>query len=130
MKIKNVDHIGIRVMDFDRTVRFYETLGFAVVRNDMKERLVGLKHPSGVEINLLDSGNDDNNKNNILMDVEAKYPGYTHFALEVESAADAQLFLESNGLHISEGPIVFGDGKTSVFIRDPDMNVIEFTQLP
>lgn len=130
MKIKNLDHIGIRVMDFDIAIHFYEKLGFFVTRNDSKEHVVVLKHESGVEVNLLDSGNDDNNKLNILMDIEQKFPGYTHYAIEVDSAENAKYFLESIGLQITEGPITFGDGKTSVFIRDPDKNVIEFTQLP
>ena len=130
MKIKNLDHIGIRVMDLDMAIRFYEKLGFSVTRNDSKEHVIVLKHDNGVEINLLDSGNDDNNKQNILMDIEQKFPGYTHYAIEVDSAENAKHFLESIGLQITEGPITFGDGKTSVFIRDPDKNVIEFTQLP
>lgn len=130
MKIKRFDHIGIRVMDFDRAITFYEKLGFSVTRNDSKEHVVVLKHPSGIEINLLDSGDDDNNQQNILMDVDPKFPGYTHYALAIDSIVDAKHFLESIGLQITEGPVTFGDGKTSVFIRDPDRNVIEFTQLP
>ena len=89
-----------------------------------------LKHGSGIEINLLDSGNNDNHQKNILMDVDDKYPGYTHYAIEVDSADRAKRQLESIGLVVTEGPVTFGDGKTSVFIRDPDKNVIEFTQLP
>lgn len=130
MKINRLDHVGIRVMEFDRAIAFYERLGFSVIRKDPKERVVVLKHGSGVEINLLDSGNDDNDERNVLMDVEPKYPGYTHYAIEVESAGEAKRFLESIGLEVTEGPVTFGDGKTSVFIRDPDLNVVEFTQLP
>lgn len=130
MRIKTIDHIGIRVMEFDRSVAFYEKLGFNKIRHDLDERVVVLKHASGIEINLLDSGNDDNDRRNVLMDVDRKYPGYTHYAIEVESATDAKRFLESIGLEVTEGPITFGDGKTSVFVRDPDLNVIEFTQLP
>ncbi len=130
MKIKSLDHVGIRVMEFDRAIAFYEKLGFSMIRKDLEERVVVLKHDSGVEINLLDSGNDDNDERNVLMDVTPKYPGYTHYAIEVESADDAKQFLESIGLTVTEGPVTFGDGKISVFVRDPDLNVIEFTQLP
>ncbi len=130
MKINRLDHVGIRVMEFDRAIAFYERLGFTLIRKDLKERVVVLKHDSGIEINLLDSGNDDNDERNVLMDVGQKYPGYTHYAIEVESAEDTKRFLESIGLTVTEGPVTFGDGKISVFIRDPDLNVIEFTQLP
>ena len=64
------------------------------------------------------------------MDAEEQYPGYTHYAIEVQSANDAKAFLESINIGITKGPVTFGDGKTSVFIRDPDLNVIEFTVLP
>jgi len=130
MKIKRLDHIGIRVMDFSVAIHFYQKLGFTVTRNDTKEHVVVLKNDSGVELNLLDSGDSDNNKKNILMDVEQKFPGYTHYAVEVDSVENAKHYLESIGLQITQGPIIFGDGKTSIFIRDPDKNVIEFTQLP
>lgn len=130
MKINRLDHVGIRVMEFDRAIDFYEKLGFSLIRKDLEERVVVMKHEGGIEINLLDSGNDDNDERNILMDVDRKFPGYTHYAIEVESAEDAIRFLESIGLTVTEGPITFGDGKTSVFVRDPDLNVIEFTQLP
>lgn len=130
MEIRRVDHIGIRVMSFDRSIDFYGKLGFAVTRRDHEEHVVVLKHPSGIEINLLDTGNDDNQKKNILMDVGPKYPGYTHYAITVESVSGAKQFLESLGITITEGPVTFGDGKTSVFVRDPDANVIEFTEPP
>jgi len=117
-------------MEFQRAIEFYEKLGFSVTRRDLKEHVVVIKHDSGIEINLLDSGSDDNHHKNILMDVDKKYPGYTHYAIEVNSADEAKQHLESSGFVITEGPVTFGDGKISVFIRDPDKNVIEFTQLP
>lgn len=130
MKITKLDHIGIRVMDFDRSIRFYKQLGFELTRQDLKEHVVVIKHSGGIEINLLDSGNNDYAGNNILMDSEEKYPGYTHYAIEVQSTSDAMDFLENIGIGITEGPVVFGDGKTSIFVRDPDRNVIEFTEHP
>ena len=130
MRIIRLDHVGIRVMEFERSIDFYEKLGFSVIRRDDQEHVVVLKHNSSVEINLLDSGNDDNEQKNILMDIDRKYPGYTHYAIEVHSVEKAKQHLESIGFSITEGPVTFGDGKRSIFIRDPDKNVIEFTQLP
>ncbi|MCF6765500.1 VOC family protein [Thiotrichales bacterium 19S3-7] len=128
-KINKIDHIGIRVMEFDRAIRFYEKLNFKLTREDYKENVVVLKHDSGVEINLLGSGNDSNQAKNILMDMPNKYPGYTHYAINVASINETKNYIENElNITITEGPITFGDGKTSIFIRDPDSNVIEFTQ--
>lgn len=115
-------------MDFTRSVHFYEQLGFTVIREDTGEGVVVVQHESGVEINFLDSGSDDNGNKNILMDVDPKYPGYTHYAINVDSVMEAQRHLEHLKINITEGPVTFGDGKTSIFVRDPDNNVIEFTE--
>jgi len=128
MKIKRLDHVGIRVMNWEISIPFYEQFGFQVTRKDHNEHVVVLVHPSGVVINLLDSGDNENGKKNILMDIEEFYPGYTHYSLEVESVADAQQFMESANIKVTGGPVTFGDGNTAIFIRDPDMNVIEFTE--
>lgn len=130
MRIKKLDHIGIRVMTFDRSLAFYRALGFDVVRDDRKEHVVVIRHPAGVELNLLDSGDDSHDDGNVLMDADKRYPGYTHYAIEVESVEEADRFLASLGVKVTQGPVRFGDGKTSIFIRDPDRNVIEFTQHP
>ncbi len=130
MQIKKLDHVGIRVMDVDKSMQFYKALGFKVTREDYKEQVFVVRHPSGIEINLIAHGNCDYDKRNILMDVKAKYPGYTHYAITVESVQNAKHILESINIKITGGPVTFGDGKTSIFIRDPDLNVIEFTELP
>ncbi|MBE9068178.1 VOC family protein [Leptolyngbya cf. ectocarpi LEGE 11479] len=130
MQIQKLDHVGIRVMDVDKSMQFYKTLGFQVTRADHKEQVFVVKHQSGIEINLIAHGTNDYGKQNILMDVEDKYPGYTHYAIAIDSIEDAKAFFESINIKITGGPVTFGDGKTSIFIRDPDLNVLEFTELP
>ncbi|NEQ47174.1 MAG: VOC family protein [Leptolyngbya sp. SIOISBB] len=130
MQITKLDHIGLRVMDVNQSMQFYQTLGFQIIRRDEKEQVFVVKHPSGIEINLIASGDCHHDRRNILMDVAERYPGYTHYAIAVASVAAAKTFLEDHHIPITEGPITFGDGKTSIFIRDPDLNVLEFTELP
>jgi catechol 2,3-dioxygenase-like lactoylglutathione lyase family enzyme len=62
------------------------------------------------------------------MDETVKYPGYTHIALRVADINQAIQRIKMLGIVITEGPVTFGDGKTSIFFRDPDRNVIELTQ--
>jgi lactoylglutathione lyase len=126
--ITGVAHIGIRVADFERSVRFYTALDFSVIRDDRKERVVVLKHPSGVEINLLDSADHDNEGRNVLMDEAIQFPGYTHIALGICDVYAAAQEVRLMDIAITEGPVTFGDGSTSIFFRDPDRNVIELSQ--
>ncbi len=130
MQIQKLSHIGIRVMNLDKSTQFYKTLGFQVIREDYEERVSVVKHQSGIEINLIGHGDNNHDRRNILMDVEMRYPGYTHYAIEVQSVEDAKAFFKSINIKITGGPVTFGDGKTSIFIRDPDLNVLEFTELP
>jgi len=128
IQITGLAHVGVRVTDFARSIGLYREMGFDVVRDDQQERVVVLLHPSGVELNLLDSVSDDNGGRNILMDEAGRYPGYTHLALRVPDITQAEAELRARGIAITEGPVTFGDGSTSVFFRDPDRNVIELTQ--
>ena len=128
INITGIAHIGVRVTDFKRSIPFYEALGFYLTRNDQQERVVVMKHPAGVEINFLDSVNFDNDGRNVLMDETVRYPGFTHLALSVSNINQAVKRIHSLGIKITEGPVSFGDGSTSVFIRDPDRNVLEFSQ--
>jgi lactoylglutathione lyase len=126
--LKGLDHIGIRVADFKRTVKFYRQFGFEVTREDFNERVVVLRHASGLELNLLDSAVHQHQPHNVLMDEDVKHAGYTHIALQVADITHAALYVTALGIAITEGPVTFGDGKTSIFFRDPDRNVIELTQ--
>ncbi|MCZ6838763.1 MAG: VOC family protein [Alphaproteobacteria bacterium] len=126
MDIEQVDHIGIRVAELDRAMSFYQVLGFKLVHEDTNDAVAIIKNSRDVEINLIYNANDDNGGDNILMDVANKYPGYTHVALRVSSIKAAMEALAENDIAITQGPVSFGlDGNVSLFVRDPDRNVVE-----
>jgi lactoylglutathione lyase len=128
--ITGLAHIGIRVHDLARSRQFYEMLGFHFVMGPVgPEPVAILAHPSGVVINLILNA-PEATAPNILMDVEEKHPGYTHIALAVRDVGAVQALLESVGITLTGGPIQFPGGAKSIFVRDPDRNVIEFNQEP
>ena len=124
LDITHVNHIGIRIGDKARSIDFYSVLGFELVGDAGFEsgHPVILKHPSGVVLNLLGPA-DVPGDTNILMDVDEKHTGITHFALTVGSLAQAKEFVSERDIQIT-GSFSFGN-MSAIFIRDPDRNVIE-----
>jgi phosphoribosylformimino-5-aminoimidazole carboxamide ribotide isomerase len=114
--IKNIDHVGIFVSDLERSLKFYETLGF------IKEESLGfsqgeavlMRHPSGVTIKLLH--HKDRSKS------------HTQIALRVSSLAQTRAFMEYNGIGIADS-YDYGT-KGVVCIKDPDDNLIELARYP
>jgi lactoylglutathione lyase len=124
--IERVDHIGVRVRDLDRALAFYEILGFTLLHRAEGDDVAIIRNPQGVELNIIFNANAGDPDANILMDVADKLPGYTHVALRVSSIPATIAALKTNSIVITQGPVTFGDsGQISVFIRDPDRNVIE-----
>jgi lactoylglutathione lyase len=124
--IERVAHIGIRVRNLDRALVFYGVLGFTLSHRAQGDDVAIIRNPQGVEINLIFNANAGDPATNILMDVGEKYPGYTHVALYVGSIPATITALKVHDIAVSQGPVKFGeDGGVSVFVRDPDRNVIE-----
>ena len=124
--IERVDHIGIRVRDLERALAFYRVLGFALVHRAEGDDVAIIRNEHGVELNLIFNASAGDPAANILMDVSDKFPGYTHMALRVTSVPATIAALNENDIAITQGPVSFGEsGQVSVFVRDPDRNVIE-----
>ena len=124
IEISNFDHIGIRISNRTKSVDFYESLGFDMIADggfDAGHPIVML-HPSGININLLGPATAKSGEN-ILMDEVEKYPGITHLAIKVKDAAKTETFVTEKGIDIT-GRREFRGTKT-IFIRDPDRNVLE-----
>jgi lactoylglutathione lyase len=122
--VEGVAHIGIRVAEAERAKSFFGLLGFEETWRGGSEPVVILKNAAGVEINLIVNAAPRAEPSNILMDVPEKLTGYTHVALSIASVEDTVAELVRLGIPISGGPVTLGDG-VSLFIRDPDRNVIE-----
>ena len=124
LDIANFDHIGIRISDRNKSVAFYELLGFEMIADAGFEggHPLVMLHPSGININLLGPATAKAGEN-VLMDEKLKYPGITHIALKVEDAEATEAFVTENGIAIT-GRRDF-EGTKTIFIRDPDRNVLE-----
>lgn len=122
--IDRVDHVGIRISNREKSVEFYQLLGFEMIADggyDAGHPLVML-HPAGININLLGPATAKAGEN-VLMDEDQKYPGITHVALKMQNAEATEKFMNKNNIAIT-GRREFRGTKT-IFIRDPDRNVLE-----
>ena len=129
VSILKIDHIGIRVREKKRATDFYKKFGFELIVDIGFEKghPIMMQHPSGIVLNLLGPSTEQEDEN-VLMDIDRKYAGYTHMALKIESLDDLEEFLDENDIEIT-GRFSFKD-MNAVFVRDPDRNVIEFDEYP
>ncbi|MCU7948297.1 MAG: VOC family protein [Candidatus Thiodiazotropha sp. (ex Cardiolucina cf. quadrata)] len=127
-EVIGINHVGIRVTNLEQARTFYEQLGFIFIAGPMgPEPVAIMEHPSGVNINFILNA-DNGISDNILMDRPERHPGYTHIALDVTNIKAIEERLNQLNIKITEGPITLPGGGVMLFIRDQDMNVIEFHQ--
>jgi lactoylglutathione lyase len=123
--IKGINHIGIRVSSYEASLAFYSQFGFEEVAGPSESEPVAIiEHPSGININFIVNANTEQ-KQNVLMEGEVKYAGITHIAIEVSDLDQLLREFEALGVVLSGGPVQHPSGR-ACFIRDPDLNVLEF----
>jgi catechol 2,3-dioxygenase-like lactoylglutathione lyase family enzyme len=123
IKIEGLDHFVLTVENIEKTCSFYSTvLGMDVIsfQNGRKALKFGKQ-----KINLHESGNE--------FEPKAQYPtpGSADLCFVTEtSMTDIINHLNSHGAEIIEGPIqrTGAVGKlNSVYVRDPDNNLVEIS---
>ena len=123
--IERIDHVGIRITDKQRALDFYKILGFKVLVEVDFDAVIIITNDADVELNLICNGVSFEGGKNMLMDMPQKYTGITHIALRVTDLSATLATLKSFNITLSQGPVTFGNGHVSVFVRDPDRNVVE-----
>jgi catechol 2,3-dioxygenase-like lactoylglutathione lyase family enzyme len=130
MPIKGIDHWVIVVNDLERTLDFYRRLGFAIAyekrpgRPDMPTIRIG----DGQKINV--HARDWPERPQYL---GARRPsvGGADFCLEWDGTVQEVLdLLARNGVAVEAGPGTRSCARgpsTSIYFRDPDDNLVEFT---
>jgi lactoylglutathione lyase len=128
-KVKSYEHVGIRVSDRERSISFYQALGWRV-EIDLPEHCANeMVNDSGVYINLIFNGVTQANAHNVLQDEAIKYPGMTHAAFVIEDMDALIVLLTTQRVKITDGPVIYSGRRKVLFIRDPDGNVLEFNEL-
>ena len=130
--ITSIDHVGLRVTDRARSIAFYQALGFEVdeAEEAPEAKATGLRNAHGARIHLIYNSPGVHEDGNVLLDHAVKLPGYTHVALIVENLQALLDWCAREDIAITEGPLVVGHGRRRLcFIRDPDLNVVEFNEI-
>ena len=123
------DHVGIRVSNRQQSIKFYESLGFKETYRIPEAEANEMMTSAGVRINLIFNGATTKDRKNVLLDEAIKQPGVTHPAFVINDISQFESWLLKEGIEITEGPKKLGPRRMTLFIRDPDGNVLEFNQL-
>lgn len=122
MRPTRIDHLVLYATDVDATCEFYERLGME--RREFAGDRVSL-HFGDAKINLHPAGDE--------YDPHAAdpTPGAGDFCLIVADLDAVRDRLADEGVEVIEGPVAKTGAQgpmTSVYVRDPDGNLVEFAE--
>ena len=123
MKVNALDHLVLTVTDLERTTRFYtKILGMEEITFGNNRKALGF---GDQKINSHEYGNEFEPK------AKTPCPGSADLCfISTTPIQEWQTFLVSNGIPIEEGPVKRTGAKGtihSIYIRDPDGNLIEIS---
>lgn len=121
MEPTRIDHVVLYATDVDTTAAFYERCGME--RETFDDGRVAVRFGEA-KINLHQAGDE------YVPHARSPEPGSADFCLIVESAVEEVAdHLESEGVELVAGPVEkvgAGGPMDSVYVRDPDGNLLEF----
>ena len=123
MEIKRIDHLVLTVTNLERTIRFYTgILGMRSVTFGNNRKALSFGNQ---KINLHEYGKEFEPK------AKEPVPGSADLCFITKTPiSEVQRFLVSKGIEIEEGPVhrtgALGQ-IVSIYIRDPDQNLIELS---
>ncbi|MAL80041.1 MAG: VOC family virulence protein [Sneathiella sp.] len=121
--IKNLDHFVLTVVDIDKTKQFYCSLLGMTYQEPGKGRRA--LHFGASKINLHLAGHEFEPKAHLAR------PGTADLCFIIEGELETMAArLEAAGVSILMGPVVRTGARgpiTSIYVRDPDLNLIELS---
>jgi lactoylglutathione lyase len=117
-------HLGLRVTELDRSLAFYQAVGYEVI-GTVPETPIG-------RLTMLKLPDDEFVTIELVHDAEPVQRGtdLSHLVVQVESMADTLDRLAGHGIEPVGGGEARPDGLTTTLICDPDGRRIELVQWP
>ena len=117
LRLKGLDHVGLKVTDMGETLSFYQRLGLTVLRASGPDA-------DGVRSAVIQVGNQELNvfsHPGLAPAGKENAAGLDHFCLivDAESVEEVIVDLRQAGIAIVRGPVERRDG-TALFVHDPD----------
>jgi len=126
--IGGIDHVAFPMLDGPATVAFYRSLGLEVTESDLLVQV----HLGAQTVNF---HRPEFWRRDVELRARAATPPCGDLCLEWRgSEAALQSLLDGAGAHVVEGPTERRGGRrmtgSSVYVRDPDGNLVEFIRYP
>ena len=117
LRLKALDHVGLKVRDLDRTLHFYQQLGLTLLRTKGPDA-------SGLRFSVLQVGSQELNVSShpdYVAPGRDNAVGIDHFCFEIEATSIDEVVadLKAAGVEIASGPKERRDG-AALFLVDPD----------
>jgi len=130
--MQSIHHVAVSVTDFEKSLSFYEKLGFKILFKNSKPELrkqLALMELGNFKLEVFcfeDSSDNPQTRQNIGNNI--REIGQKHFAIQVQSLEQTLAKIQENDIELTSQPDVGDAGYKFFFIRDPDGIWIEYVE--